>query len=213
MRKSTGSSYEQLSELIVKRPVRLEAVKPNVLEHFASDLSTETNEKILENRLASFMNKQFPLDFHILMKLTEHKSILIKHYAYQALSHFKNDEVRALAISNLKEGRLVIDSLDILKKNYRPEDDRLILKVLNRERNEDYFNDISFELWGIYLQYKPGKYGVKALLKVYEKVTCPNLRQDVVEILARHGLLPTKIQQEAKFDCNMRTRALITSLN
>ena len=212
-RRSTGSSYEQLTELIEKRPVRLESVKPNVLEHFARDLMTETNDKVLQNRLASFMNQPFPLDFHILMRLTERNNILIKHYAYQALSHFQNDEVRELAIQNLKQGRLVIDSLDILKKNYRPEDDRLILSVLNRERNEEYFKDISFELWGIYLQHKPGKYGVQALLKVYEKVTCPNLRQDVVEILAKHGLLPPKIKQEARYDCNLRTRALVTSSN
>lgn len=213
MRKSTGSSYQQLTELIEKRPVRLEAVKPNVLANFAKDLATETNEKILQNRLASFMNNQFPLDYHILMKLTDHKSMLIKHYAYQALSHFKNEDVRSLAIENLKQGKLVIDSLDILKKNYRPEDDALILKVLNRERNENYFKDISFELWGIYLQHKPGPLGVKALLKVYDKVTDPNLRQDVVEILARHKMLPTKIKEEAKYDCNLRTRALVASLN
>ena len=213
LRKTAGSSYQQLSAIIEKRPVRLEAIKPNVLEHFARDLATETNEKVLQNRLASFMNNQFPLDYHILMKLTDHKNILIKHYAYQALSHFKNEEVRNLAIDNLKQGRLVIDSLDILKKNYRPEDDRLILKVLNRERNESYFKDISFELWGIYLNHKPGTHGVKALLKVYEKVIDPNLRQDVVEILARHHLLPAKIKQEAKYDCNLRTRALVASLN
>ncbi len=212
-------SYEAITDLIRKnKGVSIvswaRTAKRKDLIRVANDLISEKDEKLIRLRLRAFIETKFPLNYQLLFQFLSSKDKRTQSLALQTLSLFKSEELRNLALKNLPKGNFLSEYLGILARNYQSKDAVLIEKIILSTNN-----DVELHAMGgssikeLYLTNNPTKKGIKkVLLDFYERGYCALCRKELIEIMLQYKLLPKYIREEAKWDCNLDIRSLVSNL-
>lgn len=124
----------------------------------------------------------------------------------RALSHFKDDQIRELAIKRIEAGRDVDDWLKLLEHNYREGDSRL-LSALIVPKGPDALHATVGTIVKIYRRNAATECR-RPLELLYGRTNCGLCRYDVVKLLADQKLLSARIIAEIEFDSDDDLRAL-----
>lgn len=204
-------SYEAITHLINKNKGKgiaigswVRTAKREDLVRFAEDLICEKDEQLIRLRLRAFTITEFPLDYQQLFQFLDSKDKRNKSLALRALSLFKSEELRNMALKNLRKGKFLWEYLKILARNYRSKDAALIEKIIVSTDDEVEFHSMGgSSIKELYLNNKPPQKGIKkVLLDSYERGYCALCREEIIEIMIQYKLLPKYIQEEAQWDCN-----------
>ena len=124
------------------------------------------------------------------------------------MSELISDRIHDYALECLKKG-FDASCLCMLIKNYQPEDEELILSMLDNveitEENEDQWHGIDSAILDSYKMVP-----VSILLWMYESTLCSWCRKRLIEDLIELGDLTDNIKKDCMWDANLDIRELVT---
>ena len=127
-----------------------------------------------------------------------------------ALSVFKNAEVRTLGLRMLRGNPACLDAIRLFVKNYEQGDSTLLESVLPTEGDADVLHRIGIDLLNVYSETKtPELAGCMKWL--YEFGPCSMCREDAVEYLSDMDALEHDIIEECQWDSYDETREWVKS--
>lgn len=115
-----------------------------------------------------------------------------------ALSHFKDERLRSIALEGFKDEPRPGKYLPLLNKNYRPGDAHLLFRLVRSRHTPDEVHDL-VGLVDVY-RHNVVREAVRPLTELYERLTCGIHRYDVIKALKKVGGLDERIRQELSFD-------------
>lgn len=220
VKRQENFSYEEITDLLKKNKgvaigIWAKTAKREDLIRIAEDLISEKDEKLIRLRLRAFTITRFPLNYQLLFQFLDSKDKRTQSLALRALSLFKSEELRNMALMNLRKGKFLSNYLEILARNYQPKDAVLIEEIILSTDNDVEFHDMGgVSIKELYLKNKPNKKGIqKVLLDFYERGYCALCREVIIEKMIQYKLLPKYVQEEAMWDCNLDIRSLVRNIS
>jgi hypothetical protein len=98
----------------------------------------------------------------------------------------------------------------LLKANYKNGDGKRLSHLLNKAHNIESIHRLSESYIKIYDANKARDCKIP-LVDLYDKVNCAICRKDIVEIMIKNKVLPSKINKEIQFDSCLEIRKLYRS--
>ncbi|WP_028973932.1 hypothetical protein [Spirochaeta cellobiosiphila] len=178
-----------------------------VLADFLDSLKDE--EKI-KTTIQLLSVAEYPKNYQNLLKFLDSKDENILRYTLRALSRFKNNEIRNIALEYLNKHN--IESLIMLKNNFLESDCDLIYKKLKEIKNPFDFHDWAKYITDIFKINKT-KRSKEILEYIYRKLYCGICRTDVVKAMMFNNLITDEIKEETKYDSFIETREIFTTTN
>ncbi len=183
-------------------------LKKSELKKIGKMLKSNTNFNQIEKVLYLFSIVKYPFELNDLKKYIKKKyPRSIREYAFKALSFEADAELRNEAISRLPKTRTPYMYLNLLKLNYKEGDSKTITSVINNFVDEHVIETIAISLCEVYKANKT-KDCKKPLLALYNKMNCSIHRNSILKILNKNKVLPKKVLNEMRYDCNGDTRNL-----
>lgn len=153
-----------------------------------------------------FVN-DYPIDVLLHDALDENRKLSLA--AFSCLEKISDEKVRVFALQNIEKKYRVADSFDLLRKNYKPEDNELIeiiVKQVKVTKKSYAWHSIFSAALDIIKEHKEAK--KELLYYIYEHQFCGFCRYYIVKELKRRRMLTDNIIQECKFDANDEVRKL-----
>lgn len=170
------------------------------LNRMAVGLQNESDPEKQFRYLVVFTRIKFPLGIKPLIPLATSYNRRLTWQGIRALSLFKNEDVRKLALDKLKTKEKNNDYLKLLERNFRKTDNRYFVDILKRSKNAIMFHNAGSNIIDIYERNKT-KGCLDAMMEIYNRGTCSGCRHHVIDILRANKILPSQIKKEMKFDC------------
>jgi len=177
----------------------------------AADLLNERDEQILLAYLRIFNLRPFPLMHERLIELSTSQNGDVARASRRALRHVQSNLVRALALDLIRGDRADNDAVELLVKNYGPEDHILIESLLDGQTNEDNFHWVAHAAVHVFKANSQAP-ALTSLLKIYERCRCSLCRKGAVTIMVERRIIPPPILQECKHDSYEYTRGIALSV-
>lgn len=177
----------------------------------AKQLIIETEKSNIEKLLDIFDFYKFPYNSQIILNLANQKRTSkdrIAEKAIWALKHLRSKDIRTFAIDKILNSRNPIEYLEILVSNYKSGDFKLLSQIADKASNEHKIEQLARIYTHIFEATKT-KECKKPLEILYGKMNCALHRKWIIEILMENNVLSTRIKNEIKFDCDLKTRKLI----
>lgn len=178
------------------------------IKQLAKDFKAERNPKRLINYLRIFVQIKYPDSSKDLIKFISHKNKTVKSWAIFALKHFSGNNVRAILKKNFKRAEHVWETFHLLEKNYRISDSKSIEKLLLQETDEYAFHSMGMTVSDLFKKFGPPNL-IASMLLLYNKGYCSGCRNRLIKNLIDKNMLPNWLAEEAVYDCDMETRALV----
>jgi len=174
-----------------------------------ADIISETDDykiKIGLMRVFSFID--YPYTLEKLFSIYKLESRELKEYTLEAMARFKDKRLHDLAVFNLKNSFFIIESLQLLRKNFHNDYD-LIYSIQRHYHKKCYYDyhSLSGCIQGIFSKRKNPK-AFPILLFDYYKNPCSHCRTYTIEIMRQNKCLPENIIAECLYDCSLDTRKL-----
>lgn len=179
-------------------------------ESVARSLSEEADPQV-QLRLLRFFNykRRFPLDPHLILPLLDSVDSDIADIAAQVLSEFDDVILRSIALEKLATTHHPNRYIYLLRRTYQDGDHFAVEGALLEMHDDDEFvHDIGFALTDLFEE----NFTVcclESMLWIYEHDPCSLCRGRAVRILLDTGIVPDWILEEARFDCQEETRAMV----
>ena len=180
----------------------------------ADDFMKQTQKKKIETYLSIFEDIKYPYDYQLLLEYakSENKKNRIAEYACGALKFFSGADIRQFALEKLNKIRVPYNYVDLLVKNYKKGDAKLLTDIIARCKNEDEIHSIVFGIIDIYEANKTRECK-EPLEAIYDRLNCGIDRAIIVRILIRNKVISDKIKREIQFDSDESTRELYKKLS
>ncbi len=128
-----------------------------------------------------------------------------------ALSHFKGDDIRELALRKFSGEKTPWDYLRLLVNNYQAGDAEILLEIIQRSDNFHHIHDLVAGMIDIYDANLDAE--CKAPLEaMYYGMNCAMHRWSVIDLLNRNGVLSDEIVEELAYDTDEDLRKLSRSI-
>jgi hypothetical protein len=211
-RKKKTYNYETITVDIINNKrlylteERVNSVSNEDFEKLAKDFLTEKGKSRKEKYLYIFSKRKFPFDYKYLFKIVmkpNPRDTRIVEYALEALQYFKSEEIRSLVINKLKGEKFRIDYLPLLVSNYQEGDAELLCKIANKSTYTHALNYIFADIYKANM----AKECREPLEIIYNKMNCGICRINIIETLAKNGVLSTHIFRELQYDCDKDVRS------
>ena len=186
-----------------------ESASPEDLCAAAADLLRQTSPRLLAAYLAIFKERAFPLGLAPLLPLLQHEQALVVNRALAAISMLPLPEVRELAFAWLDAEEHISTAAAILARHNRPGDQELLAELLARTRNENTLHHIGWALSDVFKR-DPRPDAAPLFAELYERGPCSLCRPKFVERLIEIDALPDWMREEARYDSDPDTRALVS---
>lgn len=125
--------------------------------------------------------------------------------ALQAISFFKDNRARNIAIEYLRKKKETGGAIQVLVKNFKEADSSLIGRTLWKESSRNEFHYAAMQAVDI-CKDKKTKSPLKILMPIYKRGYCSNCRERVIKAMTINKTLPKWIQKEAIYDCDLDIR-------
>ena len=182
----------------------------------ATDLPSESDPERLKALLFGFgrrprERRPYPLHPQVLIDLVGGENEIISIRALSALEQVTHDEVRALFFRLKDDADWSDRALWLLRHNYQPGDDELIIGLLERETDADKLHTMCIAVRNV-IEDNCASEGLRLLLLVYEKGPCSCCRHGCVELLRDRNAVPDWMAEECLHDAYSETRKLAAEL-
>ncbi|MHB9140192.1 MAG: hypothetical protein ACYC4Q_12380 [Victivallaceae bacterium] len=178
------------------------------IKKLAGDFQKETNPVKQEKYLRVFAKVKFPYDYNVILNIAKSRNngrSRLVEYACEALSHFKADKIRRLAIEKLHENTNLSDYLPLLVSNYKKGDDVLLKEIASRDADFDFIHSLAHDYIAIYTRNKT-KACKEPLEMLYQKMNCGMHRYEIIRVLHDNNVLSEEILRELEYDSYVETR-------
>lgn len=174
----------------------------------AADLLRQNEPQLLRIYLAIFEERAFPLGLEPLLPLVwgGHERVSVR--AINAVAMLAQPEARDLAFQLMEAGHHAGHAVGILAQHYRPGDERALADLLARTSDKDELHFISGSLSDVFERH-PSPAAAALFVDLYERGPCSLCRTRFVERLIEIGALPDWMREEARYDSDPDTRALV----
>lgn len=167
----------------------------------------ENDKNLQAGLLKIFYKRVFPLDVKYLIEYAEDENMALREAAMEALSIVKDEQVRKYAYGLIQKKRNLEYALGMLFCNYRKEDDKIILKLLKKQRvcyRDGVWHGVFLDAldWLEANRDAP----MEAVYYLYEHTLCSNCRGRIVELMINRGIMTEDIQRECKYDSSSEIR-------
>jgi hypothetical protein len=169
-------------------------------------LETE-NVESLRRYLQVFATRPWPQFEPRMIELCEHPDANIRRRAATAVANNRHPEVRAFALSKLKEPHFQ-DAIELLARNYEPGDEAVVLNALTLPTDDNQLHWTLMSLRTL-LEDNSGANCLQAVELIYEQTPCSSCRCSAVTLLQDREGLPGPLQSECKYDVEADTRLLV----
>ncbi|MFZ6654984.1 hypothetical protein [Undibacterium sp. TJN19] len=180
------------------------------IEQVARNFLAEKDSVRKHKYLPFFYQTKFPFDYEVLLGMAsgrnEKKNRKIMH-AVNALSHFKGDDIRALALKKLSSEKTPWDYLGLLINNYQTGDDKILLEIIQRSDDFHHIHDLVAGMIDIF-DANPDSECKAPLEAMYYGMNCAMHRWNVIDLLNRNGVLSEAILEELAYDSDEDLRKL-----
>lgn len=179
----------------------------------ANDFLIEANRSIQEKYLRIFAKVPFPYGYEYILKLSKKKYSAkdrLIEFAVKALSFFKNNEIRDFVLQQMVKSKYPYLYTDLLITNYKNGDGELLSYLLHKTRSMGAIHGLAESFIKIY-QANSSDECKTVLVDAYGRLNCARCRKDIIEILIKHHVLPSKILRELQFDCCVKIQQLYSS--
>ena len=215
--KYTYSKIKDNIEKMIMFPVPTHMIKNVItadIKKLADDFQNESNPGKQEKYLRIFAEVKYPNDYKAILDIAKSQyngQYLLIEFACWALSHFKTDEIRQLALDKLQATTNPSDYLPLLISSYKNGDEVLLKEIASRRSDFDYIHSLARGYVAIYKKNKTET--CKAPLEMlYQKMNCGIHRYDIVEILYDNNVLSEKILKELEYDSYEDTRQFYANI-
>ncbi len=201
-------TYEKVKENINKlrpRPITPIAVKELTIKdvkRLADDFQKESDPRKQEKYLQVFSKIKYPFDYaHILQfakKKNTQKNRLVE-FACKALSYFRADDIRRLALEKITTLKNPSNYLSLLISNYKKGDYIQLKNVLARNNNFEIIHSMVWDYIDIYTKNRTIECR-EPLEMLYRKLNCGIHRYDIIRILYESKNLSKTIISELEYD-------------
>ncbi|MES2038098.1 MAG: hypothetical protein V4495_09680 [Pseudomonadota bacterium] len=195
-------------------PSRTEGMNPVDIEQIAKNTLAEKDSNRKNKYLRFFDKTKFPFDYAPLLELASRKNIKRNRrtmHAVNALSHFKGDDIRELALRKFSGEKTPWDYLRLLVNNYQAGDAEILLEIIQRSDNFHHIHDLVAGMIDIYDANVDAE--CKAPLEaMYYGMNCAMHRWSVIDLLNRNGVLSDEIVEELAYDTDEDLRKLSRSI-
>lgn len=215
--KYTYSKIKDNIEKVIMFPVPTHMIKNVItadIKKLADDFQKETNPGKQEKYLRIFAEVKYPNDYKAILDIAKSQyngQYLLIEFACWALSHFKTDEIRQLALDKLRATTNPSDYLPLLISNYKKGDEVLLKEIATRSNDFDYIHSLARGYVAIYRKNKT-KTCKEPLEILYQKMNCGIHRYEIVEILYDNNVLSEKIIKELEYDSYEDTRQFYANI-
>jgi hypothetical protein len=189
-------------------------IKENDISRLAGDFLKETDKKMLENYLVFFSTIKFSHGYNYIfdiLKTSKSNRNRFLDNVIDALSFFKNSELREYALEKLSEGKEFEIYSNLLIKNYEHGDGQILSKAARLIRNQDRLHTLLCSYIDIFRANKT-KECKEPLEILYNKITCGFHRQDIIEILLENNVFSSKLIEEIQYDCDENIRNIYADI-
>jgi hypothetical protein len=178
------------------------------LEMAANDLLSQYDKQKLVKYLYIFRGRAFPIEPTKIIELAKSDNEEICEAAVVVLSKIKDDRIHELVVDILKEKPNRNDIIRLLELNYFDDDFRLIEHILDMKNNKHDVHDVGLAIISVF-QSNQTKNCQKIMEKLYEKTYCSVCRESIIDIMIENKIIPLRILDEAKYDCNFDIRQMV----
>lgn len=168
---------------------------------------TQNNKSLQAGLLRVFYKRAFPLDVKYLIGYAEDENKVLREAAMEALSLVKDERVREYAYGLIRKERSFEYALGMLFRNYRKEDDGVILKLLKKQRvcyRDGVWHGVFSDALD-WLEANPDA-PVEAVYYLYEHTLCSCCRACIVKLMMERGIMTEDIRRECEYDSNSDVR-------
>ena len=144
-----------------------------------------------------------------LLRWIGHPDQQLRWTAVRGLAPIKHSELRQAAVHLIADGEMAY-GIALLVNNFEAGDFALCAKHLKRMDDADETHQLVGELLDL-CEAHPGADALDCLLYVYELSPCSNCRQRAVKALIDTNTAPDWVLEEAAFDADPDTRALVAA--
>ncbi len=173
---------------------------------------TETRPEQLRRYLCVFALREMPRLAPQILELAIRAEGKLLGATIDALSVFKNNEVRNLGLRILQEIPARLDVIRLFGKNYEPGDFTLLESVLPIEGDADVLHWIGHNLLSVVSENKtPELAGCMRWL--YEHSPCSSCRENAVRYMVETKTIRQELIDECLWDCCDDTRELVKAIS
>jgi len=180
------------------------------IEQVARNFLAEKDISRKHKYLPFFYRTKFPFDYAPLLVLASAKNIKRNRrvmHAVNALSFFKGDDIRTLALKKFSCEKTPWDYLKLLINNYQAGDAKILLEIIQRSNDFHHVHDLVAGVIDIY-EANPDPACKEPLEAIYYGMNCTIHRWNVVDLLNRNGVLSEEILEELAYDTDEDLRKL-----
>jgi hypothetical protein len=180
----------------------------------AKELESTTDETKQIALLQVFINAAYPLPIDFLLKFSHNPNKVLAGAAAEVLENIKDERIHDLATELMKDKELSVYALGLFVQNFQNDYD-LILDLLKKEHEQFiieksgfYFHSLTLGVRNIFKHNKSIE-SLDILHFLYQKTTCSHCRREIVQIMCDNNILPDRIAEEGRYDCDVDTREMI----
>ncbi|MBI3731485.1 MAG: hypothetical protein HY254_24570 [Burkholderiales bacterium] len=193
---------------------RTEGMNPADIEQVARNILAEKDNNRKNKYLRFFGKTKFPFDYAPLLELASKNNIKKNRRimnAVNALSYFKADDIRALALKKFSCEKTPWDYLRLLVNNYQTGDAKILLEIIQRSDNFHHIHDLVAGIIDIF-EANPDPECKAPLEAMYYGMNCAIHRWSVIDLLNRNEVLSDEIVEELAYDTDEDLRKLSRSI-
>ncbi|MFZ6643331.1 hypothetical protein ACO0LL_26655 [Undibacterium sp. TC4M20W] len=184
------------------------------IEQVARNFLAEKDGNRKYKYLPFFYQTKFPFDYGFLLKLASGRNVKKNRrimHAVNALSHFKGDDIRALAFKKFASEKTPWDYSKLLVNNYKTGDAAILLEIIQRSKNFHHIHDLVAGIIDIF-EANPTVECKASLEALYYGMNCAMHRWSVIDLLNKNGVLSEEIVDELAYDTDEDLRKLSRSI-
>lgn len=194
-------------------PFELNKLSKGDVKKLANDFLKETKRSKQIKYLHVFSEVRFPYDHQQILEVAKsenNKKDALVYFAVEALQFFKAKDIRQFAIEKLSATNEPEIYADLLIKNYKKGDWKLLKSLAEKYRSDHIIHELGASYINIYKANRT-KECKEPLEVIYGKMNCGLHRGDLVKILIENNVISDKIRAEIQFDCDDDTRKLFVA--
>lgn len=195
-------------------PSRIDGMDPADIEKIAKLTLAEKDNDRKNTYLRFFDKTKFPFDYAPLLELARQNNIKknrLAMHAVNALSHFKADDVRALALKKFTGKKTPWEYLRLLINNYQTGDARILLEIIQRSDDFHHMHELVAGIIDIF-EANPDPECKAPLEALYYGMNCALHRLSLIYLLGDNGVLSDEILEELAYDTDEDLRKLSRSV-
>jgi len=178
------------------------------VKQLANDFLKEKRQDKQISYLRFFSRRQFPFDYQPIFKIaSRRKEDRLTGNALDALSFFQGNDIRELCINKIQTLKNPCNYLKLLKNNYKEDDYKMLLEIINRSDNYEFIHSLNFGICEIYQSNSTAECK-EPLELIYKKMNCGICRQDIVNTLLKNNVLSDNILKELQYDSDEYVRKI-----